>query len=86
MMNGKRIGFVDLKLENFHANVYLEAIRGELVARGFTIAGCFALDEADGRAWAAVAVLPVPIAHTGSYASTIRSISSLVRPDSDPVT
>ena len=53
MTAGKRLGFVDLKLENFHANVYLKAIRGDLAARGFSVAGCFALDEADGRAWAA---------------------------------
>jgi predicted dehydrogenase len=46
-----RIGFVDYKLENYHANVFLKAYRGELKDRA-TVAGCFALDEADGRAWA----------------------------------
>jgi len=50
---GKRIGFVDLKLENFHANVYLKALRGDLAARGWSVGGCMSLDEADGRAWAA---------------------------------
>jgi len=55
---GKRIGFVDLKLENFHANVYLKAVRNELQERGFLVAGCFALDEADGRAWAAKNAVP----------------------------
>lgn len=50
---GKRIGYVDNKLENFHANVYLAAFRKELLDQGYEIAGCTALDEADGRAWAA---------------------------------
>ena len=58
MSTGKRIGFVDLKLENFHANVYLKAVRNELQERGFLVAGCFALDEADGRAWAAKNAVP----------------------------
>jgi predicted dehydrogenase len=48
----KRIGFVDNKLENFHANVFLKAYRNQLKARGWTVAGCYALDAADGRAWA----------------------------------
>jgi predicted dehydrogenase len=48
----KRIGFVDFKLDNFHANIYLAAIRKELSGRGFTVAGCCGLDEATGRQWA----------------------------------
>jgi predicted dehydrogenase len=47
-----RIGFVDYRLENFHANVFLKAFRGALNERGAIVAGCFALDEADGRTWA----------------------------------
>ena len=47
-----RIGFVDYKLDNFHANVYLKAFRDELKDRGAIVAGCMALDEASGRAWA----------------------------------
>jgi len=47
-----RIGFVDNKLENFHANVFLKAYRNQLKDRGWTVAGCHALDAADGRAWA----------------------------------
>ena len=47
----KRIGFVDYKLENFHANVYLKAYRGQLKDRGWTVAGAYALDEENGRAW-----------------------------------
>jgi predicted dehydrogenase len=48
----RRIGFVDHKLENFHANVYLKAYRNQLKDRGWTVTGCYALDEANGRAWA----------------------------------
>src|SRR5688500_5019974 len=48
----KRIGFVDNKLENFHANVFLKAFRNDLKDRGWLVAGCYALDAADGRAWA----------------------------------
>ena len=48
----KRIGFVDYKLENFHANVYLKAYRNQLKDRGWTVAGAYALDEDNGRAWA----------------------------------
>jgi len=47
-----RIGFVDYKLDNFHANVFLKAFRTQLKDRGATVAGCTALDEDDGRAWA----------------------------------
>jgi predicted dehydrogenase len=47
-----RIGFVDNKLENFHANVFLKSYRNQLKDRGWTVAGCHALDAADGRAWA----------------------------------
>src|SRR5437764_129473 len=49
----KRIGFVDNKLENFHANVFLKAYRDTLKSRGATVAGCFALDADNGKAWAA---------------------------------
>lgn len=49
---GKRIGYVDYKLENFHANVYLAALRKELKERGFAISGCLGLDETVGRQWA----------------------------------
>jgi len=49
----KRIGFVDDQLDNYHANVFLNALRGPLKSRGFTLAGCTALKEPEGRAWAA---------------------------------
>jgi predicted dehydrogenase len=50
---GIRIGFVDYKLENFHANVFLKAYRDALKERGASVAGCFALDTDNGKAWAA---------------------------------
>lgn len=49
---GKRIGFVDDDLDNFHARVFLEAIRGALKERGFTVAGATALQHDKSRAWA----------------------------------
>src|SRR5687768_13113490 len=49
----KRIGFVDFRLDNFHANVFLKAYRNQLKDRGWTVAGCYALDAENGRAWAA---------------------------------
>jgi hypothetical protein len=48
----KRIGFVDNKLENFHANVFLKGFRNELKERGWTVGGGYALDADSGRAWA----------------------------------
>ena len=54
----KRIGFVDDDLDNFHTRVYLEAIRGPLKERGFTVAGAWALQAEKSRAWAAKNELP----------------------------
>src|SRR5688500_7110653 len=50
---GIRIGFVDHKLENFHANVFLKADRDALKDRGAAVAGCYGLDIDNGKAWAA---------------------------------
>ncbi|HVE40214.1 MAG TPA: Gfo/Idh/MocA family oxidoreductase [Planctomycetota bacterium] len=50
---GKRIGFVDDNLDNFHARVYLEALRGPLKERGFVVSGAFALQQEKSKAWAA---------------------------------
>jgi predicted dehydrogenase len=47
-----RIGFVDNKLENFHANVFLRSFRDALQERGAVVTGCHALDEAGGQEWA----------------------------------
>ena len=52
MPTQKRIGFVDYKLDNFHANTYLKAIRETLKDRGYTVAGCHALEESEGKTWA----------------------------------
>ncbi|NKB69577.1 MAG: hypothetical protein GKR89_21110 [Candidatus Latescibacteria bacterium] len=57
-MPGKRIGFVDNNLENFHANVFLRHIRQDLANRGYTVAGCLALQEQEGRTWAATNDVP----------------------------
>ncbi|HEV2293462.1 MAG TPA: Gfo/Idh/MocA family oxidoreductase [Tepidisphaeraceae bacterium] len=51
-MIGKRIGFVDYKLDNFHANIFLKSYRNQLKHRGAIVAGCHPLDEDEGRAWA----------------------------------
>ena len=50
-MAGKRIAFVDYKLDNFHANVYLKAFRTTLKDRGYDVVGCHALDQQGGKAW-----------------------------------
>lgn len=54
----KRIGFVDYKLDNFHANVFLKSYRVQLKDRGATVTGCMAMDEDDGRMWAKKNDLP----------------------------
>lgn len=51
-MPSKRLGFVDDDLDNFHANTYLDAIRGPLADRGWEVAGAFALQHESGRRWA----------------------------------
>jgi len=48
----KRIGFVDLDLDNYHANVFLQALRGPLAPRGFTVAGATGTKTAESRTWA----------------------------------
>jgi len=50
-MPTKRIGFVDHNLDNFHANVYLKLLRGELADRGFTVAGGTGAIATESRAW-----------------------------------
>lgn len=49
---GRRIGIVDDNLENYHANVFLQALRGPLAGRGFRFTGCTGLKTAESRAWA----------------------------------
>jgi len=48
----RRIGFVDYDADNFHANVYLAALRNQLKPRGFTLSGCTAIKGRTSRAWA----------------------------------
>ena len=54
----RRIGFVDDELDNFHARVFLEALRGPLKDRGWSVAGATALRHATSRAWAEKNGLP----------------------------
>jgi predicted dehydrogenase len=57
-MKTKRIGYIDRQLGNFHSNVYLDLLRGDLKHRGWEVAKCWALDEAGGRQWAAEKNVP----------------------------
>ncbi|MDZ4656114.1 MAG: hypothetical protein SH868_00905 [Bythopirellula sp.] len=51
-MSDQLIGLVDNQLDNFHAKVYLAAVRGPLAPRGYKIVGATALDAAPSRNWA----------------------------------
>ncbi|MEM8945673.1 MAG: Gfo/Idh/MocA family oxidoreductase [Planctomycetota bacterium] len=51
-MLSKRIGFVDYRLDNFHADVYLSALRGPLAHRGYEVAGATAIDTVVSADWA----------------------------------
>lgn len=57
-MSEKRIGYVDYQLDNFHANVYLSALRGPLAERGYTIAGATAWQREPSESWAKEKQLP----------------------------
>src|SRR5262245_61965347 len=48
---GRRIGFVDLNLDNYHANAFLQALRGPLATRGFSVTGSTGTKTAESRAW-----------------------------------
>jgi len=48
----RRIGFVDLNLDNYHANVFLQALRGPLESRGFVVAAATGTKVPESRAWA----------------------------------
>lgn len=52
MITPKRIGFVDYCLNNFHAKVYLQALRGPLHSRGYEVIGATALQVAESAQWA----------------------------------
>jgi hypothetical protein len=49
---GGRIGFVDDDLNNYHADVFLQALRGRLKERGFQVSACTGLKKEAGRRWA----------------------------------
>jgi predicted dehydrogenase len=55
---GKRIGFVDKELGNFHSNVFAKVLSGDLKARGYTVTACTSLDHVGGRAWAQTNGIP----------------------------
>ncbi len=55
---GKRIGFVDKELGNFHSNVFAKLFAGELKDRGYVVTGCTSLDHASGRTWAQANGIP----------------------------
>ncbi len=48
----RRIGFVDQRLDNYHADVYLKLLRTDLADLGFTVAGATALETEPSQAWA----------------------------------
>jgi predicted dehydrogenase len=54
-----RIGYVDFKLENYHANVFLKLFREQLKDRGATVVGCFGLDQEVARTWSAANSVPL---------------------------
>jgi hypothetical protein len=56
--SGRRIGFVDDNLDNFHARVYLQIFRWELKDRGFVVAGATSLQADKSRKWADEQKLP----------------------------
>ncbi|MBT6147043.1 MAG: hypothetical protein HN712_22465 [Gemmatimonadetes bacterium] len=53
-----RIGFVDDRLDNFHADVYLKLLRGDLADLGFRVTGCTALQAEPSRQWATANDVP----------------------------
>lgn len=48
----KRIAFVDYNLENFHANKYLELLRGDVAGRGFEVSVCTGMQKNECKEWA----------------------------------
>lgn len=52
-MTTRSIGFIDHQLDNYHANVFLDLLRGDLKARGWVVARCWGMDAKGGKKWAA---------------------------------
>jgi predicted dehydrogenase len=51
-MSTRKLGFVDYRLDNFHANVFLDLVRGELKSRRWEVTRCWDMDPASGGKWA----------------------------------
>lgn len=52
-MRAKTIGFLDVDPGNFHAEKFLEILRGPLSSRGWSATKVWSRDEVAGRQWAA---------------------------------
>jgi len=65
-----RLGFVDYRLDNYHAEVYLKALRGPLAARGYEVVGATSLEQEISRQWADERQLP--------YFDSVESLASNV--------
>lgn len=65
----KRIGYYDYKLDNWHANTYLEILKNKFADSGYEVSVCKALDEEEGRKWAAEKNIP--------YADTIEDFAKI---------
>jgi len=48
----RRVAFVDHDPNGYHGRVFYKALSEDLKGRGFTFAGCHALQETKGREWA----------------------------------
>lgn len=70
MQHGTRLGFVDYRLENGHANIFLSAYRNKLKDRGVTVTSCWGLDQADGQAWA--------VKNNVTYCDSVEQMAPLV--------
>ncbi len=54
----KKIVFLDYDLNNYHANTFLNLLRGDLAGSGYIISGCRALKAESGREWADKSEIP----------------------------
>lgn len=65
----KRIGYYDYKLDNWHANTYLDILKNKYADNGYEVTVCKALDEEEGRKWAAEKNIP--------YADTLEDFAKM---------
>lgn len=54
----RRVGYIDFDLDNFHADVYLKHMRGELAQRGFDVTACWGMQSEKSRSWAQAKQIP----------------------------